>query len=429
MNEYVIRNANILDGTKDMEVMTGMDIHVINGVIREIGKNLPEHGETLELAGAYIIPGLINMHVHLPGSGKVGGKKVSDLKGLVNFIKKNGLLREVGMEITASGARKELYSGVTTVRSVGGVGDIDSRLAHRIAIGMRKGPRIIPANEAICTPGGHMEGTVSVAASTVEEAVKMVDQIADSGAALIKLMITGGVLDCKVKGHPGELKMSREMVKACCDRAHMLGLQVAAHVEGPEGVEIAAECGVDTIEHGALASDEAIALMKEHGSALICTLSPAVPLSLLDPSVTGYGEDCQYNSRVLMEGMVAMIEKCLKAGVKVGLGTDTGCPFVTHYDMWRELFYFTKMIKGTDNRMALYMATLGNAEIMGYDQKFGSIAEGKSADMVILSGNPLEDLTVLRDPKMVIQSGIQYTKKNKKYGNIETVLDELMKQL
>lgn len=409
-----------------MECLEGYDIAVQDGIIAEVGRNLDASGRVMDQKGAYVVPGLINMHVHLPGSGKIGKKKVSELSGLIRFIKSNPVTREVGIAITAAGAKTELLSGVTTVRAVGGVGDMDSRLAKRIAAGKRVGARIVAANEAICTPGGHMEGTVSVAADSVEKAVKLVEDAKRSGAAFVKLMITGGVLDCKKKGHPGELKMPAEMVKACCDRAHALGLKVAAHVEGPEGMEIAALGGVDTIEHGAVASEQALEAMRERDAALICTLSPAIPLYMIDPRVTGYGEDCQYNTGVLLEGMKEVLEACLTRGILVGLGTDTGCPYVTHYDMWRELVYFAKYIRGVDAKFALHTATAVNAKILGLYDEIGTIEVGKRADLLFVKSDPLKDLRALREPLMVMTGGKIHTQKNKKLPDVEKALDRLL---
>lgn len=426
MNKYLIKNVNIIDGTKEMNVKVGYDILINNGIIEKIDKNIDFEGKTIEKGNVYVMPGLINMHVHLPGSGKVGGKKVADLKALISFIKSNPITREIAIRIEQNGATAELLSGVTTVRSVGGVGNCDSVLAKRIAKGKVDGPRILAANEAICAPGGHMEGTVSRAAGTISDAVRMVEEIANSGADLIKLMITGGVLDCKVVGHPGDLKMSKEMAEACCKKAHELGLKVAAHVEGPEGMEIAAECGVDTIEHGAKASEKAFEYIKDHGSAIICTLSPAIPLSKIEPSKTGYGEECTINTNVLLEGMIDTVKKCLDKGIPVGLGTDTGCPFVTHYDMWRELVYFTQYIEGVDNRFAIHTATSINASILGIDNEVGTIEEGKAADLLFVKDNPLDDLKTMKDPVMVISRGKTYTSKNKKFIDIDKELDALI---
>ena len=194
--------------------------------------------------------------------------------------------------------------------------------------------------------------------------------------ALAGAMITGGVLDAKVKGEPGVLKMPPEYVKAACDEAHKRGFMVAAHVESPEGVRVALENGVDTIEHGAKADDEIISLFKEKHAALITTLSPALPYALFDRSVSHATELSQFNGEVVFEGIIDCSKKCLANGIPVGLGTDTGCPFITHYDMWRELVYFHKYC-GVSNKFALYTATKRNAEIAHIDDITGTDEPGQ----------------------------------------------------
>ena len=163
----------------------------------------------------------------------------------------------------------------------------------------------------------------------------LVRKIAEDKPDLIKLMITGGVLDAKSKGEPGELKMPPEVVKAACDQAHALGLPVAAHVESPQGVRVALEGGVDTIEHGAKPDEEILRLFKERHACHIATISPALPYAIFDRSVTGASETEQYNGKLVMDGIIDCAKACLKNGIPVGLGTDTGCPYITHYDMWR----------------------------------------------------------------------------------------------
>ena len=142
-------------------------------------------------------------------------------------------------------------SGVTTIRTVGGLGSFDTKLRDEINAGTKMGPRILAANEGISVPGGHMAGSVAVAADSIDTALKHLEQSEKEKVDLIKLMITGGVMDAKEKGVPGELKMSPEMVKVVCDKAHENGYLVAAHVESPQGVRVALENGVDSIEHGA----------------------------------------------------------------------------------------------------------------------------------------------------------------------------------
>ncbi|UKI50726.1 MAG: amidohydrolase family protein [Clostridium sp.] len=189
-------------------------------------------------------------------------------------------------------------------------------------------------------------------------------------------MITGGILDSKERGKIGLLKMPADMVKCLCDEAHKEGLRVAAHVEGSEGVKIAIENGVDTIEHGAPVDDSTLLMLKKENKAYVATFSPAIPLSFLDPISLGYSADVSYNSKVLLDGMVELTNKCLANKIIVGLGTDTGCPLVTHYDMWRELCYFKKYANVT-NKYAIHTATLINAKIAGVSKETGSISIGK----------------------------------------------------
>lgn len=188
-------------------------------------------------------------------------------------------------------AKIELMSGVTTIRTVGGIAHYDSKLRDEILKGKVIGPRIVASNEGISVPHGHMAGSVAIVAHNNEEALALVDKAKSQNVDLIKLMITGGVLDAKEKGVPGELKMPPEMVKAVCDRAHQLGYKVAAHVESSEGVRVALENGVDSIEHGAKLDDEMIALFKEKNAFLCTTISPALPFALFDPSISNVSEN------------------------------------------------------------------------------------------------------------------------------------------
>ena len=239
-------------------------------------------------------------------------------------------------------------------------------------------------------------------------------------------MITGGVLDAEKKGEPGVLRMAPELVKAACDEAHRLGLPVAAHVESPQGVQVALENGVDTIEHGAKPTEEILRLFKERNSALVTTLSPAIPYALFDPAISHCDEMGRYNGKIVFEGIIDCAKACLEAGIPVGLGTDTGCPFVTHYDMWRELHYFCKFCDVTP-AFALSTATKGNAEIAGLGDTLGTIEAGKCADMIVARRNPLEGLDALRQLDMVITRGRRFdAPKVKKMEQVEQELDRFL---
>ncbi len=431
--KYVFTNGKILNGTKDMQVQEGQVILVENERITEIlpaeeaGKrNLKASGyEEIDLQGKYILPGLINMHVHLAGNGKPQ-KKQRDNEALVKKIMSNGLTKAIAYHMVCGFAKDELYSGVTTIRTVGGLGDFDTRLRDDIAADKKPGPRILAANEGISVPGGHMAGSVAIAAGSIEEALQHLEIAKAQKVDLVKLMITGGVLDAKEKGVPGELKMAPEMVKAVCDKAHAMGYKVAAHVESPKGVKVALQNGVDSIEHGAKADEEMIALFKEHNAFLCTTLSPALPYALFDRSITNASEVEQFNGNVVFEGIIDCAKAAIANDIPVVLGNDVGCPWITQYDFWRELYYFHKYV-GVSNTFALYTATCRGAEMAGIGDITGTLEPGKCADMIVVEKNPLEDIRALRNVDMVVSQGkVLRSPKVKKKQIVETELDKFL---
>ena len=403
--KYALINGKLLDGTENMQVREGVSILVENGLIKDIAENGADLSgyEKIDLNGKYIMPGLINMHVHLAGNGKPQ-KKQRDNEKLVNKIMSTSLTRAVAYNLVSSFAKTELLSGVTTIRTVGGLGDFDTRLRDDINSGKKQGPRILAANTGISVPGGHMAGSVAIAAKNIDEALTQLEKSRKENVDLIKLMITGGVMDAKEKGVPGELKMSPEMVKAVCDKAHEYGYTVAAHVESPEGVRVALENGVDSIEHGAKPDGHIINLFKERGAFLCTTLSPALPYALFDRSLTNATEVEQYNGNVVFKGIIECSKAAIENNIPVVLGNDVGCPWITQYDFYRELYYFTKYV-GVSNKFALYTATLNSARMAGMDNVTGSIEKGKSADMIVTEKNPLDDIRALRNIDTVIFCG------------------------
>lgn len=424
----IFKNCTLLDGTKDMTARENTDVAIENGKIVEIGSiKLGDRDEVIDLSGKYLMPGLINLHVHLPAGGKPKNKPLK-ADFLAKLALSSSFMRKFTLNMCHSYAMQDLLSGVTTIRTVGGLDDIDTKLRDKINSGKLDGPRILASNFAIGVPNGHMVGSVARAANSVDEAVKMVDELKSQNVDLIKLMITGGVMDAKVKGEPGKLMMKADMIKACCDRAHSYGLKVAAHVQSPEGVRCAVENGVDSIEHGSTLTQREIDAFKNHNAVMICTISPALPMAKFERETLGISEAVQFNSNVVYNNMIIGSKTALENGITVGLGTDTGCPYTTHYNMWRELHYFEKNV-GVSPQFALYTATLNNAKILGIDDVTGSIEVGKCADILVSNSNPFDDFRALSEPYMVVARGKIFKQpKIQKYEKCETELDKYYEQ-
>ena len=425
--KYAFVNGKLLDGTKDMKVQEGLVVLTESDKIVDI---VPENTnisgyQKMDLNGSYLMPGLINMHVHLAGNGKPQ-KKQRDNEKLVSSIMSSGITRAVAYKMVCGFAKDELFSGVTTIRTVGGLGNFDTRLRDEIAEGKKVGPRILAANQGISVPGGHMAGSVAIAAGTIEEALNHVEQAKKEHVDLVKLMITGGVMDAKEKGVPGELKMAPEMVRAVCEKAHEEGYIVAAHVESPQGVKVALENGVDSIEHGAKPDEEMIELFRKRGAFLCTTIPPALPYALFDRSIRNATEVEQYNGNVVFEGVIACAKEALAHDIPVVLGNDVGCPWITQYDFWRELYYFHKYV-GVSNAFALYTATARSAEMAGIGDITGTISKGKCADMIVTKENPLDDLRALRHVQMVVADGKLFDHlKIKRKEQVERELDKFL---
>ncbi len=408
---YVFTHATVLDGTADMEPRPNATV-VVNdeGRIAAIGAadeaTAPANAQEIDLKGAYLAPGLVNLHVHLCGSGKPTSAGAAG--DLIDKVVGNPIGMWYLRRIIKKHAQQQLASGVTTVRSVGDPGFADVDVRDAINAGKYQGPRLLTSGFGVTVPGGHGAGLFAHIAKTPEQAREIVRDCFARKCDLVKLFITGGVFDAEKEGEPGVLRMSPEIAAAAVDEAHKLGMATAAHIESAEGVRVGLEAGVDTIEHGADLTPELIALFKENGvsreSSLTCTVSPALPFVELDPEKTHSTEIQKVNGNIVYKGIVHAAQAALEAGIPVGLGTDSACPYVTHYDMWREVVYFERIV-GAPRKLALHTATLGNARILGLGDETGSIEAGKAADLIVLDENPLDNLEALRRVKMVMARG------------------------
>ena len=391
-------NATVLDGSEHMEPQPDMAVAVERGLITWMGPSAvaqaPAGAEVIDLAGAYLMPGLINMHVHLCGSGKP--VSAGDAGALMKKLD-NPVGRAIVRHILKGSAQQQLASGVTTVRGAGDPLLADLAVRDAIDAGKYQGPRLVAPGTGVTVPGGH-------------------------GAGLF------------AQGEPGVLRMPVEVAAAACEAAHEVSLPVMAHVESTEGVKAALEAGVDTIEHGAPLTPEILELyrgaagtqLEGRAPSVTCTISPALPFVLLDPKKTHSTDTQKKNGDIVCSGIIESARAALEAGVKVGLGTDSSCPFVTQYDMWREVAYFAKYV-GVSNAFALHTATQVNAELLGLDGETGTIECGKAADILVTRENPLDDLCALREPMHVMCRGDLVCKlKVKRIPEVDAELDAIM---
>lgn len=426
MSKKVFLNAKTFDGYKDSDIKKCaifVEDEKIVGISYD--KNPDTRGyDVIDLNGKFVVPGLVNPHVHLFGTGmpsKVisGGNSQKAVMKIVNTKLGDAIL---GI-LVKSAARQQLLSGVTTVRAVGDFKYSDVKLRDKINSGKVIGPRLKVSGPAITVPGGHGDGTFSMTSDTEDGLRALVRKNKEAGVDFIKICVTGGVIDAKVRGEPGEVKMNEAQTAAVVDEAHKLGLRVASHTESFKGVEITAKTGVDTVEHGAPLTPEMAEEMKKTCSAMVVTYSPALPLQKLDPSITKLDPICVYNTGIVVDNMTQGAKDCIENDILLGMGTDSSCPFATQYNMWREVYFFQKRV-GVSNAYALSVATLNNAKVVGVDDVTGTIEKGKCADMIVMSRNPLDDLTALRDLDMIVVRGkIIKNPRPKRNGNIERELD------
>ena len=406
--KYALTHANVWVGYDSDEILKDQTVLIDNETIEKMMSNHEEIAsdyQIIDLQGQYLLPGLINLHAHLFGTGKpskaLGGG--GSQKALMKFVH-SPLGKPVIDKMVKDHALTALHSGVTTIRSSGDFVYSDVRIRDKINRGEILGPRLLVPGPAITCIGGHGDGTFAITNNDPQVLASYVDQNDQHHVDCIKICVTGGVMDAKVKGEPGVVKMTLEQVQAVCQRAHEYGYQVASHTESSQGIRIALEGGVDTIEHGSFLDDELIALFKARQSAFIVTTSPALPLARLSPEITKLNDLCVYNSEVVLKGMIDGAKKAMANHIPVGLGTDESCPLVTAYNMWREIYYFHKFYD-VSNAFALHTATLGNAKIIGLSEVTGSIEVGKCADLIVVKENPLEDLKRLKDIQMVMAKG------------------------
>jgi imidazolonepropionase-like amidohydrolase len=369
-------------------VVDGAKIAAINPA------STPPGARVVELPGLTLLPGFIDMHVHLGSDLGEGWESRGVTWTDIDFAL-----------LAVRYARLTLLSGFTTVRNLGSSGFQDVSLMHAIERGDIEGPRIVPAGHAIGATGGHCDSTgyrpglfedgpergVADGADRIARAVRY--QI-KHGAQVIKICATAGVMS--YEGPVGAQQYTAEELRAVVEEARLHGIPVAAHAHGVEGVIAASEAGVDSIEHGSLLNDEAIRVLKKNGTWLVPTLYQWFETYDLPPVLHAKNE---YIKARVGDSMRA----AFGAGVKVALGTDAGAG--PHATSGKE---FTSYVAhGMSAADALRAGTINAAALLRVGDR-GRLRAGLLADIVAVPGDPLADIKVVEDVRFVMKDGVIY---------------------
>ena len=398
----IIKGANLLD------VMTGELVkdHVVlvnDGRIARISPtrsaDLPAGVDVIDLQGHTLLPGLIDMHVHLTSGGGYHGYESLKLTD-----ERRAILGVVHAETT-------LMAGFTTVRNVGAGSFGDVALRDAINDGDIPGPRMLVSGPPIGITGGHCsdnnllppeygitgEGVADgpwAARTAVRRNIKY-------GADLIKTCSTGGVMSKGTK--VGAPQYTVEELTALVDEAHSRGLKVASHAHGAEGIINALIAGADTIEHASFIDDEGIALSIERGAALSMDIY-VTEYILGEGASTGILEESLEKERKTGATQRSNFTKAVNAGATIVFGSDAGV-----YPHGQNAKQFSRMTRfGMTPLQAIQSATITAAEVLGLEYDVGKITAGYAADFVAVKGNPLENIELLEEPAAVIKGGVRY---------------------
>lgn len=380
----VLEVDGLFDGTT---TLSDAAIVIADGEVAWVGKRSRapktpkgERSRTVEAATPFVVPGMVNCHAHLTIDGSAdfdAEVRQSDARATVKAF---------------ANARASMRAGITSVRDLGANGTMVIELSRAIESGVVEGPRIVAAGRGITSTGGH-GGEVGRICDGIDEVRKGTREQFASGAGVIKLFSTGGVLGGGAG--PDVSQFSLEETRAAVEEAHKAGLRITTHAHGAEGMRIAAEAGVDSIEHCTLLDARTIAVIKEHDVALVPTFSALHAIldnaGTLPPQVI---ERTRSVSGKHHEGVRA----AHKAGVRIAAGTDAGTPFNRHDRFALELRYLVET--GLTREEALVAATSGAAAVIGRP-KAGRIAAGAWADLVFVAGDPTRDIAVMLAPKAV----------------------------
>ena len=388
----VIRGGYLIDGT-GREPLEDVVVVIKGREICEVSKEgtieIPSSAEVIDASGMTVMPGLIDCHVHLSGSRSV------------NPFERLRVPRYLRILRASVDARKLIEAGFTTIRDVGS--EFGPALRDAIAEGTIVGPRILAAGKPISQTFGHGDWhylpyhwvkEFAILADGPYECRKAVRLVLRDGVDLIKICTSGGVFS--EKDEPAWPQFTLEEIEAIVDEAHRVGRRVAAHAEGWEGIKNAILGGVDTVEHGDQIDEELIELIKEKGKILVPTMA-------IDDAMVKHGEKAGIPTwamrkiRELRSVNIRNYQKAYKAGVRMAIGTDYGGPEI--FPMGGNAVELELRVKllGAKEMDVILQATKIAAEALGLEDKIGTLEKGKLADVIVVNGNPLKDITVLRD--------------------------------
>jgi imidazolonepropionase-like amidohydrolase len=364
---------------------------------------VPDGPERIDLPGRTLLPGLIDLHSHLAGEEEQG-------QGYASLVMRSGAQEAI---VGVRNARKVLDAGFTTVRDVGSFRAFtDLAIREGIEAGWFPGPRMLCAGAYVTCPGGG--GDVTGLAPDVDAVIPVelrfgvtsgvdgmratVRRILARGADFIKIIATGAVLTSGT--NPGAPEFTEDELRAAVEECALLGTYVAAHAHGSVGIGRAVRAGVRTVEHASLIDDETLALVVEHGTTLVMDMSDGDWMETEGPRL-GYSEEVQRKVAWTNEVSRSMFGKAVAAGARIANGSDTGiAPFGTEAE--NPICYVRF---GMTPMQALRSATTVAAEVIGWQDRVGTVAPGAFADLIGVAGDPSEDITTLRSVPFVMKAG------------------------
>lgn len=387
----VYYNMTLIDGTGNEPVEKAYFI-VRGGRITERGTGQVTDEDQgmnkVDLSEKFVTPGLMNCHTHIVM------EPVADLQGF--FLKQTPETLAVR---GVANLQKLLASGTTFVRDMGAPHAVDIKVRQCMEEGVFKGPGLHCSARMITMTGGHgwMFGREADGVDDVRKAAR--EQL-KSGADVVKIMATGGVLTPGVE--PGSPQLTEEEIRAGVEEAHKAGKKTASHAQGTTGIKNAVRAGIDSIEHGCFLDDEAVELMLEHGTYLVPTLA-AVQLIVDNGTDAGIPEYAVKKCHYVIEHHIESFRKAHKAGVRIACGTDASTPF-NGFDMTAyELVLMARA--GMTPSEAIVSATKTSAELIGCEEEYGTLEKGKFADFLVLDQNPLSSLESLMNVQSVYKKG------------------------